>query len=199
MGDLLKKIAVVQGAPSAQVEQLFRTLVERWQPSVRLAGVIAEGHGLADRACSAGFLRSLADGERFPIFQDLGPGAKSCHLAGDGAVLAAAAVRRDITGGCDLVVLSKFGKLEAEGGGLRDAFSAAIEAEVPVLTAVSDKFAKAWQSFAAPLFVAVPADADCIDAWWRAVRPAMPAPSGGLSRNHVSRNHATARPISSSS
>jgi hypothetical protein len=170
MSDLVKKIAVVQGVPSAQVQQLFRTLVGRWQPSARLAGVIAEDHGLADRACSAGFLCSLGDGERFPIFQDLGPSAKACHLAGDGAVMAAAAVRRDIARGCELVVLNKFGKLEAGGGGLRDAFGAAIEAGIPVLTSVSAKFASAWESFAAPLFVVVPDDADRIDAWWQAVR-----------------------------
>jgi len=172
MNDLVRKIAVVQGVPSAQVQRLFGTLVERWRPTSRLAGVIAEDHGLADRACSAGFLRSLGDGERFPIFQDLGAGAGACHLAGDGVVAAAGAVCRDIAGGCDLVVLSKFGKLEAEGGGLRDAFGAAIEAEIPVLTSVSPKFATAWESFAAPLFVVVPGDVDGIDAWWQAVRSA---------------------------
>jgi hypothetical protein len=170
MNDLVRKIAVVQGVPSAEVQRLFQVLVERWQPTARLAGVIAEDHGLADRACSAGFLRSLGNGERFPIFQDLGAGARACHLAGDGAVTAAAAVRRDIADGCDLVVLSKFGKLEAEGGGLRDAFGAAIEAEIPVLTSVSPKFAAAWKSFAAPLFVVVPGDVDGIVAWWQAVR-----------------------------
>jgi hypothetical protein len=181
--DLVKKIAVVQGVPSAQVQQLFRTLVERWQPTACLAGVVAEDHGLTDRACSAGFLRSLGDGERFPIFQDLGPNAPTCHLAGDGAVMAAAAVRRDIAGGCDLVVLSKFGKLEAEDGGLRDAFGAAIEAGIPVLTSVSPKFTSAWESFAAPLFVVVPGDADHIDAWWQEVRShekSHRAPKAGL-------------------
>jgi hypothetical protein len=181
MGDLVKKIAVVQGVPSAQVQQLFQTLVDRWQPTACLAGVIAEDHGLADRACSAGFLRSLGDGKRFPIFQDPGPGAQACHLAGDGALTAAAAVRRDIAGGCDLVVLSKFGKLEAEGGGLRDAFGAAIEAGIPMLTSVSAKFATAWESFAAPLFVVVPDDADRIDAWWQAVRSRAPATPRNLS------------------
>jgi Protein of unknown function (DUF2478) len=182
MDDLVRKIAVVQGVPSAQVQQLFQTLVERWQPSVCLAGVIAEDHGLADRACSAGFLRSLGDGERFPIFQDLGPGAQTCHLVGDGAVTAAAAVRRDIVGGCDLVVLNKFGKLEAEGGGLRDAFGAAIEAGIPVLTSVSAKFVTAWESFAAPLFVVVPDDANHIEAWWQEVRSSASAPPRSLSR-----------------
>jgi hypothetical protein len=171
MGDLDRKIAVVHGAPGAQVQHLFRTLVERWQPSVRLAGVIAEDHELPDRSCSAGFLRSLADGERFSIFQDPGPGSETCHLAGDGAVKAALAVRRDIAQGCDLVVLSKFGRLEAEGGGLREAFGAAIEAGIPVLTSVSGKFETAWRNFAAPLSVTVPDDADAIDAWWQTVRP----------------------------
>jgi hypothetical protein len=180
MDNPVRKIAVVQGVPSARVQQLFQTLVERWRPSVRLAGVIAEDHGLVDRACSAGFLRSLREDERFPIFQDLGPGAQACHLAGDGAFTAAAAVRRDIAKGCDLVVLSKFGKLETEGGGLRDAFAAAIEAEVPVLTSVSTKFVTAWESFAAPLFVVVPDDIHRIEAWWRAVRSRASAPSGGL-------------------
>ena len=165
-----KKIAVVQGAPGAVVQELFRTLAARWRPSVRLAGVLAEDHGLPDRFCSAGYLRSLADGERWPIFQDLGPGADACHLTGDGAALAASAVRQDIGKGCDLVILSKFGKLEAGGGGLRDAFIAAIEAGVPVLTTVGRPQAEAWQAVAGSLSSAVPADADRIGEWWQSVR-----------------------------
>lgn len=176
-----RKIAVVQGAPSAQVQELFQALVGRWQSSVRLAGVVAEDHGLADRACSAGFLRSLGSGARFPIFQDLGIGSKACHLADAGVLAAADAVRQDIATGCDLVLLSKFGKLEANGGGLRYAFGAAIEAGVPVLTSVSASFAAAWESFAAPLFVVVPADADRIDAWWHAIRSHPLATAGTAS------------------
>lgn len=167
----MKKIAVVQGAPSAEVQILFRSLVDRWRPSVRLAGVAAEGHGLPGRACTAGYLVSLASSERFQIFQDLGAGSKGCHLAGPGALSAAQAVRRDIEAGCDLVLLSKFGRLEKDGGGLREAFAAAIEADVPVLTSVSPAFVPAWQSFAAPLSMTVPADADRIEAWWQEVRP----------------------------
>jgi Protein of unknown function (DUF2478) len=181
MGYPFRKIAVVQGAPGAQVQELFQAMVGRWQPSVRLAGVVAEDHDLADRACSAGFLRSLGSGERFPIFQDLGTGSKTCHLTDAGVLAAADAVRQDIAAGCDLVLLSKFGKLEASGGGLRDAFGAAIEAGVPVLTSVSASFAAAWETFAAPLFVIVPADADRIDAWWHAVRSHPLAMAGAAS------------------
>ena len=77
MDDPAKTIAVVRGESTADVEQTFRTLVDRWQPTVRLAGLIAESHGLADRACNAGFLRNIATAERFSIFQDLGP-ARRC-------------------------------------------------------------------------------------------------------------------------
>ena len=168
-----RKIAVVQGAPGPVVQALFSTLAERWQPRVRVVGAIAEDHGLPDRACSAGYLRSLADGARYPIFQDLGRGSQTCHLAGDGAVMAAAAVARDIEAGCDLVILSKFGKLEAGGGGLRDAFAAAIEAGVPVLTTVSASQTAPWEAFAAPLFTPVAADAGEIEAWWRSVKAAL--------------------------
>ncbi|MBS0522202.1 MAG: DUF2478 domain-containing protein [Proteobacteria bacterium] len=169
--DATKKIAVVQG-PGPAVQALFRTLAERWQGEARVVGAIAEDHGLPDRACTAGYLRSLADGARYPIFQDLGQGSQACHLAGGGAVEAAAAVRKDIQTGCDLVILSKFGKLEAGGGGLREAFAAAIEAGVPVLTSVGKSQAAAWESFAAPLFAPVDADAGDIRAWWEGVKKA---------------------------
>jgi hypothetical protein len=60
-----------------------------------------------------------------------------CQLDEVGAVAAAVAVQRDITAGCDLVLLNKFGKLEIAGDGLASAFRAAITAGLPVLTSVS--------------------------------------------------------------
>jgi hypothetical protein len=153
------------------MQRLFAALAERWLPSLRLAGVVAEDHGLADRACSAGYLRSLRSGERFQIFQDLGPGSTGCHLAGTGALAATVAVQRDVAEGCDLVLLSKFGKLEAGGSGLRDAFSAAIEWGIPVLTSVSPAFAAAWAEFAGSLSVVLPPDDDRIEDWRQAVVP----------------------------
>ena len=172
MTEPARMIAVVQGAPSADIQVLFRSLADRWRSSVRLAGVIAEDHGLPDRACAAGYLVSLADGERFRIFQDLGPGAKGCHLAPAGALAAAAAVQSDVAAGCDLVMLSKFGQLEKNGRGLRDAFTSAIEAGIPVLTSVSPTYMAAWESYAAPLSVTIPPDPEQIDVWWQSVRPA---------------------------
>ena len=121
----MKRVAVVMGAPSAVIQNLFRELAERWQSDMRIAGVIEEPHGLADRKCNAGYLRSITNGTLYPIFQDLGPGAEACHLEGAGAISATAAIEQDIAAGCDLVMLSKFGKLETMQRGLWPAFAAA--------------------------------------------------------------------------
>ena len=165
-----KKIAVVQGAPGTVVQDIFRMLVDRWRPPICVAGVIAESHNLADRACSAGFLRNISTGELFPIFQDLGPGSAACHIDGAGMLPAAQAVQQDIAAGCDPVLLSKFGKLEAVNSGLVGAFIAAIEAQIPVLTSVPPAFEAAWAKVAGPSFVTLPADPAKIEAWWQAVR-----------------------------
>lgn len=162
-----RPIAIVQGADSAAIQELFRALIERWRPSARIAGVIeaAPDEGGIAR------LRNIGDGEHYPLFQALGGGAAACALDAQGIILAGEAVRRDIAAGCDLVVLSKFGKLEAENrSGLMPAFAAAIEAGVPVLTSVSPKYARAWDAFAAPLFQTLPAEAPRLENWWDAVR-----------------------------
>lgn len=169
MGRSAKRIAVVQGAPSAAIQDMFRALVDRWRPTARIAGVIAEDHGLPDRNCRAGYLRSIARGTRYPIFQDLGSGVEACHLKEEGALAAAAAVGKDIVAGCDLVLLSKFGKLEAAGRGLAEAFAAAFAADLPLLTSVSPAFEEAWKAFATPLFDMFPAEAEPLEAWWCAV------------------------------
>lgn len=163
-------IAVVRGAPNAEIQAIFRTLVDVWKRELRLAGVIAEDHGLPDRFCQAGYLRSLATGERFSIFQDQSPGTATCHLDGDGAVAAAMAVQRDIARGCDLVVLSKFGKLEADGNGLAGAFRAALTARLPLLVSVSPAHDAAWRQFADREFAVLPADGTAIDLWRHALQ-----------------------------
>jgi hypothetical protein len=194
----IKRIAVVQGAPGAVIQDLFGALAERWSPALRVAGIVAESHDLADRRCSAGYLRRVAGRERFSIFEDLGPGSTACHLDEEGAAIAAEAARRDIAAGCDVVLLSKFGKLEATGKGLWRAFTATNEAHVPLLTSVSPAVTKAWQNFAGAGFIVLPADEIAVDTWldtvrgrvescWRCLSPASGAPVQGASRSSVRR------------
>jgi hypothetical protein len=169
MEDTTNIIAVVQGASNVEVQAIFRALADKWRPDVRLAGLVAEDHGLPDRQCQAGYLRNLTTGARFSIFHDLGLGVPMCHLDGIGAVAAAAGVQTDIAAGCDLVLLNKFGELEATEGGLASAFRAAISARLALLTSVSPAHDEAWRRFVDQEFAVLPADPAAIDLWRHAV------------------------------
>ena len=92
-------------------------------------------------------------------------------LEGSGALAAAEAVQRDIATGCDLVLLSKFGKLEAAGKGLSVSFKAAIDSGIPLLTSVSRTVTSAWEAFAAAGFTVLSADSAEIDGWIEACWP----------------------------
>lgn len=155
-------IAVVRGAPTPQIQALFASFVVRLGSPVRVVGVVEE-EPVPGRAQ----LRSLADGRRFEVFQELGRGSSACSVDAGSVVNACEAVRGDIAAGCDLVVLSKFGRLEAERSGLSDAFAAGLAGGVPILTSVAPKFDPAWSAFAAPLFVMLPPRLEAVEAWWR--------------------------------
>ena len=101
------------------------------------------------------------------LFQELGRGSSACSVDACSVVSACEAVCGDIAAGCDLVVLSKFGRLEAERSGLSDAFAAGLAGGVPILTSVAPKFDPAWSAFAAPLFVMLPPRLEAVEAWWR--------------------------------
>lgn len=166
-------IAVVQGAASEAIQQLFIDLITApWRP-LRIAGVVEVVGAAEGGACGREVLRNISDGREFQLFQELGAGSTACALYPAGVAEACAAVCHDIAAGCDLVILSKFAKLEAENGsGLMAAFGAALEAGVPILTAVSPGRREAWEAFAAPYYEVLPADMTQIAAWWEAQAPA---------------------------
>lgn len=124
-------------------------------------------------------MRNLSTGAIISISQNLGHGSTACNLDPSGLIEACAAVERTIAAGADLVILSKFGKLEADRGGLSDAFCAAIGAGLPILTAVSPAMTQAWHLFAGPLSQFIPADARVVDAWWSGIGAGQLLPAYG--------------------
>ena len=167
----MQPIAALQGASGEFIQELLRRFVERWTTSCRLVGAIEQQANAGEAIRKTTRLKSILDGNTFPLFQDLGTGATGCCLDSVGPIQAGAAVSRHIASGCDLVVLNKFGKLEAESrSGLLSAFVSAVEHNVPVLTAVSPKYKAAWSSFASPFFTFLPPEDAAIDQWWRTIR-----------------------------
>lgn len=164
-----KPIAVIQGGTGSLIQGLLGQFVERHRATWRLAGVIETGH--IEDACRTAVLHTIGDGRTFKLFQDLGSASQSCAMRADALVKACQHVCDHVAEGCDLVILSKFAKLEAEErSGLMAAVAAAMEANIPLLTSVAPKFDGAWARFAAPFFVTLPPDMPAIDDWWTAVR-----------------------------
>ncbi|WP_257169889.1 DUF2478 domain-containing protein [Bradyrhizobium sp. SRS-191] len=167
------QIVALQGAASSVIQEMLADFAMRLADAgLRVSGVIESS---ADNAkpCKAMMLRSLDDNRLFSISQDLGPGSLACNLDPEGLVLACAAVQQSIARGTDVVILSKFGKQEAAGGGLADAFGSAISAGLPVITAVSPAMMSEWQNYTGSLAECVAADvarhADWLTDWSRRV------------------------------
>jgi hypothetical protein len=158
-------MARIRAESSAAVQALLKDAVALWQAEgVRVAGLLEETHGLPDRVCNAGVLRDIVTGATYSIYLDMLPAGKVCHIDASGAERACAAVL-DRMRGCDLLLLSKFGKLEAGGGGLFPAFAAAAEAGMSLLTTVSGKHLSAWNAFAPDAGV-LPANMAALQDWW---------------------------------
>lgn len=165
MGLAARPIAVVEGTDSEGIQALLAATATGWRTgSARIAGVTAEAHGRPERPCSAGVLRDIATGERFSIHLETTPEGTTCHLDAAGVEAACAHLIGQIAGS-DLVILSKFGKLEAMGQGLFPAFEAARAAGKPLLTTVSEKHRDAWEAFA-PEAAHLEADPAALAAWW---------------------------------
>lgn len=165
------QIVALQGAASTVIQEMLAEFATRLADvGLRVSGVIESS---ADNAkpCKAMVLRSLDDNGLFSISQDLGPGSEACNLDPEGLALACAAVQQSIARGTDIVILSKFGKQEAVGGGLADAFGSAIAAGLPIITAVSPAMMEAWANFAGVFTECVHADVargpGWIEAWSR--------------------------------
>ena len=111
-------------------------------------------------------LRILGQGDVLRISEDRGRHARGCRLDAIGLAEAVARVERDLDrSGVALVIVNKFGKQEAEGGGFREAIGKALVAGVPVLTAVSKGNLPEFLTFAEGLATEVPPDFDSVLAW----------------------------------
>ncbi len=162
-------IAVIANREGLDSQALLSNAVAAWRNAgIRVVGVLAENN-TEKGMCSAGFVRDLVSGREFSIQLDAPPVDSTCHLDATGLESAAANLLAQIAQ-ADVVVLSKFGKLEAAQGGLWPVFQAAIAAGKPLLTTVSSKHREAW-NVVAPKATWLEGSPESIEQWWNASRP----------------------------
>ena len=164
MVPVARSLAVVNGGDSASIHRFLEETVLGWRANgVKVAGVTAHPHGSPDRKCTAGILRDIGSGIPIQIYLETSLPGTTCDLDRDGVDAACATVIDQIAGS-DVVVLSKFGKLEAMRQGLFPAFKAAIAAGRPIVTTVSAKHRDAWNAFA-PDATYIDTDEAALTAW----------------------------------
>ena len=112
-------------------------------------------------------LVDLHEGTRFLVSQPMGPGSGACRGDPQGFAQASGVLRAALDEAPDLVVVNRFGALEAEGGGFAAELLELLARGVPVLTAVNERHLPAWQHFSGGAAV-LPAEAAAVDAWLEA-------------------------------
>lgn len=154
------------------IDALMAQLVERLQArGLRLCGVIQTVSDAAGGDRHNLRLRALGDDWEIPILQDRGPLAKGCRLDYASMVDVCARIDASLAQQADLVVLNRFGRAEAEGGGLRQVLERCVEAERPTIIAVRSDYLADWSAFHGGMADTLSPDLETILAWclhWQA-------------------------------
>ena len=142
------------------VNRWFSGLVTELRRSDKsLAGLIQEDVPQPGRTRCDMVLHELATGRSMSISEDLGAGATSCRLSTPRLLEAAQLVEAQLAD-AEIVFLNKFGKAEAEGGGLRDLIAHCIESGKSLVIGFPSGNLKAWTDFCGEYFRTVKVTAE---------------------------------------
>ena len=152
-------------------DEMFRWIVGECRArALPLAGVLQhpafEG---ADQRCDV-LLEDLATGHRTLLFEDRGAGARGCRLDVAALVDASARVESSLDNNPALLVLNKFGKVEAEGGGMCGLLAKALERGIPAIIGVPERNLDAWRRFAGDFSAELAANRGQVAEWLGTVR-----------------------------
>ena len=163
-------IAVLRCSSGLEAQRFFGILADQWKTRWNIAGLIEEPDPCNLRDHGAGVLAGVGSDVRFHIAMDNNC-ENGCNLSTETMMAACAYLEDAILAGPDLIVLNKFGRMEAARSGMISVFGAAISAGIPVLTYVAPIFRANWDEFAAPCYTELPCSLHAIEAWYRSARP----------------------------
>jgi len=114
-------------------------------------------------------LADLRSGRRYGLSQDLGPGSSACSLDA-GALAAASQVLRDaLQARAELVIVNRYGVIEAAGGGFAQEMLALMSEGIPLVTVVSATLLPDWRRFTGQAGLEMPVARAPLQAWFDAL------------------------------
>jgi nucleoside-triphosphatase THEP1 len=148
----------------AYPDHVLKQVVDRCRAGgLRLAGVVQHRSREAGHRCDM-LLEDLATGRQASIFSGRGRGARGCQMDDDALLQVVSRIERGLQENPELLILNKFGKVEAEGAGMRDLIVQAVSMGIPVIVGVPARNLHAWKEFAGEMSTELHDSRD-IDGW----------------------------------
>lgn len=160
------KIAYTMSAGRGDTDSLLFGLADAlMSKGQHLCGIVQINSECGDdRPCDMD-VKVLPDGPTIRISQSLGANARGCRLDPSALEASVAHVSANLHESCDLLIVNKFGKHEADGRGFRPVIAEALGMGVPVLVGLNRLNEEAFLAFSDGLAENVPSRIDALMAW----------------------------------
>jgi len=126
--------------------------------------------------------RQLADlrtGRLYRLSQDLGPGSRACSLDPGALASASHLLREALQARAELVIVNRYGVIEAAGSGFAQEMLALMCEGIPLVTVVSQALLPDWRRFTGRTGEELPVARASLQAWFdRVAGVADAAPQG---------------------
>lgn len=99
------------------------------------------------------------------LAEDRGKQPQGCRVDPEAVQEAAALIAASFRNAPELLIVNKFGQLEAEGGGLSDVISDAVDQGIPVIVGVPERHLASWRCFTSGLAEEASLDSPRIQQW----------------------------------
>jgi len=127
----------------------LQDLAEQFQDEQRhvLGHIQLKADSLGRCNCREMHLVDLSSGTLTRISENLGSGARGCHLNWAALSEVAQSIEAALSFAPDILIVNRFGRAEAEGKGMRTAIEKALNLGIPVIVGVRPEYVEVWQDF----------------------------------------------------
>jgi nucleoside-triphosphatase THEP1 len=161
------KIAAIAYSQGHYPDQVLERVVRELQAAgIVVAGVLQHDTARRDRTRCDMSLENISSGDVIGLSEDRGAAARGCRIDERGLTEVAPMIDHALeTLNPALLVVNKFGKIEAEGRGLRECILKASLKGIPVLIGVPKRNLDAWFAFAGEFSTLIEGTPKDISAW----------------------------------
>jgi len=167
-----RKLAAVVYDDRVSIDSLLAVFAnDLLTTGIHVAGVVqlAEEGGCGPGAPAR--LVDVATGDVLPMCEVIGDAQPDCRLSRALFDRAASRIRAGCDDRAELIVVSRFGRMEVNGEGFRAEMRRVIQAGRPLLTAVRRGFSHRWFEFTGGVGTVLEAHLWVLHDWWRELAP----------------------------